>query len=416
MSARGPRGWWGSAFLEGARSLAAHPLRSALTMSSVTFGAAVLFVLLSYATGVPEATASILRSLGGKEFIVEPRRARGPGSSGSRAGREIRIRYLDLPAIRAACPSIDGMAAAYRPGRGAPVFSKDRSWPYAQLTGVGHAYRDVTDMRIVEGRWFTKEEELAGKEYALISLPLAEGMWEGRSPIGDTIDAWQRRFEIIGVYENDTSFSYSLKVPYPTAMEMGDTGGRYVSHVAFAPRRPDLAKDAVREIKAALGALYSFDPADTRAIDVKENIAFAEQVEATSLALQLLVLTIAAVALVLGCLGAANVVGIAVAERTSELGLRRALGATPARIRVEVLSETLLLSLLGGLLGVLVGWLAAQGLGPLEFTADTRLVPRVDGRLFAVAIPILVLTATLAGLPAAGRAARIEPAVALRSE
>lgn len=411
----GPASWL-SAALEGARSLVAHPLRSVLTMSSVAFGAAVLFVLLSYATGVPEATASILRSLGGKEFLVEPRRARGHGGGGSRGGREIRIRYLDMPAIRAACPSIDGMAAAYRPGFGAPVFAKDRSWPFAQVMGVGYDYREVTDMRIVEGRWFTKEEELAGREYALVSLPLAEGMWEGRSPIGETLDAWQRRFEIIGVYESDSSFAYSVKVPYPTAMEMGDTGGRYLTHLAFAPRRPDLAKQAVSEIRTALGALYSFDPADPRAIDVKENIAFAEQVEATSLALQTLVVTIAAVALVLACLGAANVVGIAVAERTAELGLRRALGATAGRIRLEVLTETLLASLSGGAAGVLLGWLAARALGPLEFTAEARLVPRIDGSLFALAIPLLLLTATLAGLPAAGRAARIEPAAALRNE
>ena len=406
----------GSAFLEASRSLAGHPLRSLLTMSSVAFGAAVLFVLLSYATGVPEATGSILRSLGGKEFIVEPRRSRGPGSSPGRGGRSVRIRYQDLDAIREACPSIEGLAGAYRPGFGSPVLSTNKSWPFAQLMGVGYEYADVTDMRIIEGRWFTKEEEVLATEYALVSKVLAEGIWEGRSPIGEPIDARGRRFEIIGVYETDSTFSYSLKVPYPTAMEMGDTGGRFVTHLAFAPRRPDLAKDAVREIRSALGALYSFDPNDTRAIDVKENIAFVEQVESTSFALQVLVMTIAGIALILGCLGAANVVGIAVAERTSELGLRRALGATASRIRLEVLTETLLLSILGGLLGVFLGWLAAQGLGPLEFAETARLEPRPDVQLFAIALPVLVLTAALAGLPAAGRAAKIEPAAALRSE
>ena len=405
----------GSAVAEGARSLVAHPLRSLLTLSSVAFGAAVLFMLLSYATGMPEATASILRSLGGKEFVVDPGRTAGPG--GNRSGREIRIRYIDLPVIRTACPSIEAVAAVYRPGRGSPVFTANMSWPYAQLNGVGWDYHDVTDMRIVEGRWFTKEEERDGVEYALISQPLSEGLWEGRSPIGETIDAWSRRFEIIGVYEGSTSsFAYSLLVPYPCAMEMGETGGRYVSDLAFAPKRPDLAKDAVREIRAALGGLYSFDPNDTQALDIEENIDFVEKVEAVSLALQALVATIAAIALVLGCLGAANVVGIAVAERTSELGLRRALGATAGRIRTEVLAETLLLSLLGGAAGVLMGWLAAQTLGALEFTPQTRLEPALDARLFAVAIPVLVLTATLAGLPAAARAGRIEPAMALRSE
>jgi len=401
---------------EAARSLFAHPLRSLLTLMSVAFGAAVLLVLLAYASGVPSATTSILRSLGGKEFIVEPRRMRGSTGGGSRGGRQIRIRYADLPAIREACPSIDTLAPTFSPGRGGPVFAIDRSWPWARTNGVGFEYAEVTDLAVLEGRWFTREEEFAASDVALISKPLAEGIFEGRPAVGESLDAAGRRFEIVGVYESAADFAYSLFVPYPTAMDLGDDDGRYVSSLAFAPRRPDLAKSAVAEMRQALGTLYSFDPADTRALDVKENIAFAERVEATGLALQILVGLIAAIALILGCLGAANVVGIAVSERTAELGLRRALGATAARVRAEVLTENLLLSVLGGVAGVALGWLAASALGPLEFTPQAILIPKTDARLLGALIPLLVVTATLAGLPAAQRASRVHPAEALRSE
>jgi len=405
----------GHVFGEATASLFSHPLRSSLTVASVAFGAAVLFVLLSYASGVPDATASILRSLGGKEFIVEARRARR-GGGGNRTGRSIRIRYADLPAIREACPSIADMAPAYRPGRGGPVFSLSASWPWARLMGVGYDYAEVTDLNLTEGRWFTKAEELTAADVALVSAPLREGLWEQGPAVGQKLDAWGRRFEIIGVYESDASFAFSVFVPYPTAMEMGDGGGRYVSSIAFAPLRTELASDAVREIRSALGALYSFDPLDTSAIDVKENIAFTERVGATSLALQGLVVTIAAIALVLGCLGAANVVGIAVSERRSEIGLRRALGATAARIRSEVLVENLLLSVLGGFVGLGLGALTAAALGPLQFTDQVRLDPAADANLFTVLVPVLVITSTLAGLPAAARASRVDPAVALHAE
>ena len=159
---------WGTV-REALASLAAHPLRSLLTALSVTFGTAVLLLLLSYATGVPETTADVLRSLGSREFIVEPQRSRG--AAGGRNRRTIRIRYSDLPALREACPSIDGLAPAYRPGRGGPVFAMNRSWPWAGVTGVGHEYRAVTDLRIARGRWFSKEEELPSEEVALISRP-----------------------------------------------------------------------------------------------------------------------------------------------------------------------------------------------------------------------------------------------------
>jgi len=401
----------GSVVGEAVGSLLAHPLRSLLTGLSVTFGAAVLLILLSYATAVPETTATLLRSMGSREFIVEPRwRGRGPG------GTRVRIRYSDLPALRDACPSIAELAPAYRPGRGGPIFSSNRSWPWAGVTGVGHEYRGVTDLRIDVGRWFTQDEELGAEEVALISRPLVDGMFDGRTPLGETVDAFARRFQVIGVFESKATFAYSLLVPYTTAMSMGDEGGRYVSHLAFAPLRDDLASAAVSEMRQALGTLYSFDPGDERAIDVKENTAFVEKVEAVSVGLRALVWVIASLALVLGCLGAANVVGIAVAERTSELGLRKALGATASRLRAEVLAETLLLCVAGGALGVSLGAAAIAALGPLRLTDQALLTPQADTQQLALACLVLVLTATVAGLPAANRAARLDPVQALREE
>jgi putative ABC transport system permease protein len=392
-------------------SLLSHPLRSLLTGLSVTFGTAVLLILMSYASGVPETTADVLRSMGSREFIVEPRwRGRGRG------GKRVRIRYSDLPVLREACPSIAQLAPAYSPGRGGPIFSINRSWPWANVTGVGHEYRSVIDLRIDAGRWFSREEEQGAEDVALISRPLVDGMFDGRNPLGEIIDSGGRRFTLIGVFESKATFAYSLLAPYSTVMQMGDEGGRYVSHMAFAPLRDDLASAAVSEMRQALATLYSFSPDDTGAIDVKENTAFVAKVEAVSVGLQALVWIIAAMALVLGCLGAANVVGIAVGERTSELGLRKALGATSARLRAEVLTETLLLCLIGGLLGVGLGAVAIAGLGPLQFTEQALLVPNVDARDLAQACLVLVVTATLAGLPAANRAARLDPVVALREE
>ena len=411
-SRRGPS--LGSLFVESLRSLSAHPLRSVLTALSVTFGAAALLVLQGYATSVPEATAAVLRGMGSKEFIVEPKRARRGG--GSRSGRTVRIRYADLSQIRDACPSIDGMAPTYRPGRGGPVFAIDRSWPWATITGVGFEYRRVTDLKLDSGRWFSEQDELDGVEVALISRELVDGMFDGRTPLGKSIDAGGQRFEIIGVFQSKASFAYSLLIPYPTAMAMGDNGGRYVSSIAFAPRTPERASGAVSEIKQALGTLYSFDPNDDRALDVKENTAFVAKVRYVSLGLEILVKAIAVLALVLGCLGAANVVGISVAERTAELGLRKALGATPGRIRAEVLLETLLLCLLGGVFGVALGSIAIAILGPLKFSDQIVLEPNATSDLLMLAFGVLLATATLAGLPAASRAANLDPIAALRDD
>ena len=397
-----------SVFGQAIASLLSHPLRSTLTALSVAFGASVLMILLGYATGIPETTGTILRSLGSKEFIVEPERTRN--------GRRQRIRYTDIATIASACPSIEIMAPAYRPGRGGPVYVDEGSWPWAALVGVGHEYRDVTGLNVVSGRWFSKDEELQAENFTLVSRKLAEGLFKGRSPLGEIVTVMAHRFEIIGVFESNASFQYSLFVPYPTAMELGDDGGRNISHLAFAPYSPSVAKAAVAEMRNALATIYGLDPTDNRAFDIKENTAFVEQVETVSVGLQVLILGIAGLTLVLGCLGAANVVGISVAERTQELGLRKALGATPARLRAEVLSETVFLCVAGGVLGVLVGGGGIALLGPLPFTEDALLVPQVDRSQLLVAFTVLVGVASFAGLPAARRAAALDPVEALRDE
>ena len=117
-------------------SLASHPLRSALTALSVTFGAAVLLVLLSYGSAMPETTSDMLRSMGSREFVVEPERR------GGNRGRRIQIRYTDLQAIHEACPSIASIAPILDTGRGGPVFATHRSWPWARMQGVGSDYRE----------------------------------------------------------------------------------------------------------------------------------------------------------------------------------------------------------------------------------------------------------------------------------
>lgn len=403
---------WGIVIGEALRTLVTHPLRSTLTALTVTFGTAVLMVLVSYGTGAPDATAEVLRTMGSTQIKVQPARSWGPGSS--KRGRKIQIRYDDLDAIRDACPSIGKMAAGTSPGMGGPAYGPVRSWPWARVMGVGHEYVDVARLDIVAGRWFSRADEDGRARLAVLNVPLAEGIFPEGSPLGQWIETSGRRFEVIGVVNDPEAFAYSFYIPYSAAMALGGRGGRNVEWLSVQPVRPDLAREAIGEIRSAIAGLYQFDPDDESILTVEEQTGFIEQVNAVSKGLEWLILTIAGVALVLGCLGAANVVGITVAERTSEIGLRKALGATAGRVRGQVLFESLALCLAGGGLGVALGLFAVTALGPLRLGDTVRIEPRADVTVLAVGLFVLVLVGTFAGLPAANRAAGLDPAVSLR--
>lgn len=403
----------GSVLGQATASLAMHPLRSILTATTVAFGSAVLFVLVSYGTGAPAATAAMLRRMGSTQIQVEPRWTQGPGGGGRR-GRRIHIRYDDVPAIRAACPSVESMAAACQPADG-PVFGPTRSWPWADLLAVEHDYKDVASLDVLEGRWFTEEEEANHERVVVLNLPLALGLFQGDSPVGQWIDGDGRRFKVIGVHFDAKVFAYSMYTPYASAFGLGD-GGRDVETITVKPKRPDLTPDVIREVRRAVATMYHFDPDDPTALRIEEQSGFISRVNAVSAGLEGLVLTIAAVALVLGCLGAANVVGITVVERRSELGLRRAVGATRLRIECEVLAESLVLSLLGGLAGAGLGWIAVTALGPLRLPGSILIGPRADATLLSLGLFLLLFVGAIAGLPAASRAAQLDPVEALRDD
>ncbi len=397
---------------EAIAALRHHPLRSVLTALTVTFGTAVLLVLMAYGNSAPQATAEVLKQMGSTQIKVEPRMRGGPG--GSRRGKRLEIKYDDLQLIREACPSIGDMSPGYSPGMGSPVFAPKRSWPWASLRGVGSEYLSVADLKMLEGRWFTAADEANHEKVAVINMPLAKGLFGNDSPLGEWLDARGRRFEIVGVVWDPAAFAYSFYVPYSATFGMGGSGGKMVDWLSVKPVRPDLAADAVSELRNALGTLYKFDPTDKTAVNITEQTEFIAQVNTVAAGLEALIWMISLVALVLGCLGAANVVGITVAERTSEIGLRKALGATPRMIQLQILTESLLLCLGGGLVGVGLGWAAVKALGPLSLSMTIDVAPKIDPPLLLTGLGVLVAVGTFAGLPAARRAARLDPAVALR--
>ena len=219
---------------------------------------------------------------------------------------------------------------------------------------------------------------------------------------------------VVGVVRDEALFPYILFVPYKTVSQMADT--RYISGLIARPAPGESWTSAVSQLRRALGALGEFNPADPTALEIEDNREFTARVQTATTALHILVATIAGVCLFLGGLGVANMMVIAVTERTREIGLRKAIGATPAGIFAQILCESLAIVTAGGIIGITLGALACATVGDLAISTTYEAEIRFDPLAAVVSLAGLAVVGILSGVIPARRAAALPAAQALRWE
>jgi len=392
--------------------LASRPLRSVLSVASFSSGIAIAVVLIAAGGGLRSAVAEILRSLGEGQIVVTPGRTTGMGGQ-RRAGRSIQIRYEDVEGIKAAIPSVSGLAPFFDL-RGGGASSWRYSISYAPVRAVAHEYREVRQMPVREGRWFTIDEEQTGQWVAVLNEGLRRVIFPDTSAVGKWVQWRGRRMTVVGVVRDEALFPYILLVPYNTVSQMADV--RYISGLIARPAPGESWSRAVSQIRQALGALADFNPLDTSALEIEDNREFTARVQTVTAALHALVITIACVSLMLGGLGVANMMVIAVTERTREIGVRKALGATPAGIFLQILCEALAIISAGGLVGITAGAIACSAVGQLAMSERYAADVRFDPGAALISLASLAVVGILAGAIPARRAAALPAAEALRWE
>jgi putative ABC transport system permease protein len=232
--------------------------------------------------------------------------------------------------------------------------------------------------------------------------------------VGQWIEWRGRRMTVVGIVRDEANFPYILFIPYSTVREMADA--RYISGLLARPVPGESWSRAVAQLKQVLGYLGDFDPGDPFALEIEDNSEFTGKVSAVTTALHALVITIAGVSLLLGGLGVANMMVIAVTERTRELGLRKALGATPRGIFFQVLCEAFAIIFVGGVIGILAGAGACAAVGTLPMSPSYSADVTFDPQAALVSVVGLATVGILAGTIPARRAAALPAAEALRWE
>lgn len=407
-----------------ASSLLRNKLRSFLTMAGIAWGVASIVIIVAMGDGFKVGQRANARQIGENVVIVFNGRTEKQ-AGGRRAGRLIRLDYNDVRDIRAECRLVNTVIAELQTQ--ASAVSAFNSGTFA-LIGVEPLYAQIRTTPIGSGRFIIERENTNAERVAVLGDNVRQQLF-GERPVapGDKLAINGLPFRIVGLMPSKTqNSSYNgldsdkIFVPYSTMVRdipPADANFRpgIVSDIVYSPASLQEWKAARNQVMRVLSRNHRFDLDDPSAVFIWDTVESAELVDNIFTSMTVFLGAIAAVTLTLGGVGVMNIMLVSVTERTREIGLRKAVGATKMRILADFLAEGILLAGCSGL----AGWLGAYGIAAL-----VNQMPKqdmfgglpVNGATTAIAFGALAVIAIASALWPAWRAANLTPVEALNYE
>jgi putative ABC transport system permease protein len=404
-------------------SLLRNKLRTFLTMAGIAWGITSIVLIVAMGDGFKAGQANSMKQLGENIVILFGGRTELQ-AGGERAGRRIRLNYSDIENIRRECYLVNRVAAELQGN--VRVTSPYNSGSF-DVSGVEAFFPELRTIPIADGRFFNEGDEKNGRRFCVIGVDVKKQLFGARSDVvGRQVAINSIPYTVIGVMADKTqNSSYSgldekkVWLPYTTMTRDVPPAKFYtpgqLDEILYQPRSLDQFEEARTQVRKVIARAHDFDPADKSAIGIWDTVENAKLTAGIFDSMTVFLGFIALVTLSLGGIGVMNIMLVTVSERTREIGLRKALGATRLRIMVDFLAEGCALALLSGL----IGWSVAFGLSAaLKFVPMPDMFPGlpVSGATTGLAFGTLTVIAIASALFPAWRAASLTPVEALRYE
>lgn len=398
----------------------AHKLRSFLTMFGIAWGVGSLLLLIGLGEGFRAGTQKGMASFG--EDLMQIYNGRVPALGGSQlSSRQYYLNYQDYLDIRRS-PYVRNAAPIIYRGDLRLVSEYGSSNGY--VDGSEPQFYDIRYQPVDQGRWLNWTDEMQRTTVCVIGSEFVRILFPGRPPIGGRLLINGVPFQVIGVIKkighgNNADFNLRLIMPYSTMATYfplkGEGNANAIKYVVYQPITRGQHDQAKKTVRAIVARNHNFDPATPDAFDDFDTIAAAEMVGKISDAMDAFLGGVGLITLALGAMGVVNIMLVSVAERTREIGLRKALGATRRNILFQFFLEGLMLTCISGAigLGAAYGVTRLFGLAP---PIDGFELPHIYPASAVLAIGSLAIAGIVAGLYPAGRAAVLTPVEALRQE
>jgi putative ABC transport system permease protein len=407
-----------------AATLRSNRLRALLTASGVFWGLFMLILMLGLGRGLENGTRKNLAGLAPHAVYVWGQRT-GLPYRGLQPGRNVRFESEDIRRI-AAVPGVEHVAPRLRLGgwrESALVSHRDKTGSVNVLGDVPEFAR-IESMPVVEGR-FLNEPDLAEKRKVVVLGRKARAALfsEGESALGDFIAINGVHFRVVGEIRSEKGgeegdrVENSAFVPFTTFQQAFNQPNR-VGWFSLSVRADASSPEVEKEVRRVLSERHGVHPNDQQAIGSFNAAEQFGKVQGLFRGIRTFVWFVGTLTLLAGVLGVSNILLIIVKERTRELGIRKALGATPASIVGLILQESVALTALSGYAGLVAGVGALELLGRFVAKLDGAPLsrPEVDLEAALIAAGVLVVAGAIAGIVPARHAARVAPVEALRAE
>lgn len=398
-------------FLMAWASLIANKMRSILTMLGIIIGVAAVIALVSIGNGVKQDIQNSISSLGSNLLMVMPGAPRTPGVRSS-AGSMKSLKVSDYEAIS----KLDGVKAASPMTNGSyVVIYQNKNWT-TSVSGVSYNYLDVNNWSMKSGRFLSEKNVQNRERVAVVGKTVVKNLFGDEDPVGAEIRVKNIPFRIIGVLNSKGSGAMGndqddmVIIPYTTAMERVE-GVDYLRMIYVTGKDENGIDRLQSDIENLLRVRHGIKDTNLDDFNIQNMNSIMETMEETTGTLTLFLGAVAAISLVVGGIGIMNIMLVSVTERTREIGVRKALGATYSVIVTQFLIEAVVISLMGGIIGIILG------------IGSSKLIGMASGMSTVISVPTIVMSFAFSmaiglifGIYPARKAAKLNPIDALHYE